>query len=154
MKRDAVIEIPIEEFGAEMRFVLGVLTTGEAFTRDTTVLMRKGFSDNFTRQGTDEAPWPPRRRRTRGRSGNPNRPLLIDLGDLYEGVAETGRGHVDKLAPRDVGSGVDPYAFERPYPLFLQEGTQFMEPRPFIALGEERLTEIDGQVADTVLAQL
>lgn len=145
----------IEELPEELRRLEEVLANGELFTRQEAETMRKGFSANFTRQGSPDSPWPPRKNpKDGGRSKWPGHPLLIDLGDLYGATAQTDMGHIERVAPRSLDIGVDgtkiKYAFAQNYGY----APRNLPPREFLVVEEAVLRAIDNSVADRLLAQL
>lgn len=107
--------------------------------RDCLPILHEGIEDNFmAARGPTGSPWLPRKnKKTRW-------PLLIHYGHLIEAARDTGgRGHIDRVGPRELVTGVDGGVID--YAPIHQYGGGRVPARPFMYADDktqEKLAEV------------
>lgn len=96
----------------------------ETALRECLPILHEDFEDHFLQATGYYGSWAPRK------DDKPH-PLLILTGALIEAARDTGNpGNISTVGPRELETGVNVGVVK--YAGFLQYGTQYMPPRPFI----------------------
>ena len=112
----------------------------EPALRDCLPVIHEGFETNFMEaRGPSGAPWLPRK------DSKPH-PLLILTGALLEAARDTGgMGHIDRVGPRELETGVDGGTIE--YAPVHEYGSSNIPARPYMYASDK----VQDQIAETFL---